>query len=185
MFECTAYLLFIAYNITREILRFYFRTTKVTVRLEDQGSSVMIVVHSCIVLVAPFLSLIGHNNFTHFVAQSFGVSLMLMGIIVHIMAMATLKQYYTGTLVTVHKHSIVDTGLYGYIRHPGYLGVLLISVGFGLAVGNWLALVVISISFAVTYSYRIEKEEEMLIKSFGARYVNYKKRTKTIVPFVL
>ncbi len=185
MFEFTAYLLFIAYNIIREVLRMYFRATKFVVGPEDKGSSIIILVHTCIVLTTPLLKLTGINNFTHFITQSLGASLMIMGIIVHIIAMATLKRYYTGTLVTVQQHSIVDTGLYGYIRHPGYLGVLFISVGFGLAIGNWLVLVVISISFAVTYSYRIRKEEEMLIKNFGTRYVDYKKRTKTIVPFVL
>jgi protein-S-isoprenylcysteine O-methyltransferase len=70
------------------------------------------------------------------------------------------------------------------IRHPSYAGVLLILVGIAtsmLSLGAVLAAVLI---FGIAYGYRMYVEEKVMISELGESYLDYKKRTKRVVPFL-
>jgi protein-S-isoprenylcysteine O-methyltransferase Ste14 len=54
----------------------------------------------------------------------------------------------------------------------------------GLALANWLSLVVIFLVTSICYGYRIRVEEQALSKTLGAPYRKYMKRTKRLIPFV-
>ena len=69
-----------------------------------------------------------------------GIILVLIGLIIRIKSILTLKQQYTYTVTIVENHQLVETGLYKYIRHPGYLGLLIICLGISTALSNWLAI---------------------------------------------
>lgn len=70
------------------------------------------------------------------------------------------------------------------MRHPGYLGIILLYTGFGVASANWIATATI-VAFTLTaYSYRIKWEEAMLIAAFGDRYREYMTRTRKVIPHV-
>ncbi|MFY0651028.1 MAG: isoprenylcysteine carboxylmethyltransferase family protein [Cyclobacteriaceae bacterium] len=76
---------------------------------------------------------------------------------------------------------LVIDGLYRYVRHPLYSGMILISLGFWLYIPNTLNL----ISIGVIYAYlviAIPIEEKKLIKLFGKEYVDYKKTTPAVFP---
>ena len=79
---------------------------------------------------------------------------------------------------------VVDRGAYKYVRHPSYTAGLLLMAGMGLALGNWLSLASTTL-IAVGYAYRIRVEEHALVKALGPTYVDYMKRTRRIVPFIL
>jgi steroid 5-alpha reductase family enzyme len=72
---------------------------------------------------------------------------------------------------------ICTDGPYKVIRHPGYLGTLLIWTGFGLAATNWFVL--IFVAGLVTYALirRIQVEEEVLFERFGVDYQAYADET--------
>ena len=133
-----AYALFIFDNFARE----FFRTKKKAKRLAtgamDKNSSLIVVAFFIAVLFCPLLKLLNMGNFSIALILWIGIAIEIGGIAVHIVAVNTLGKYYMGVLQTVDKQQIVKNGLYKYIRHPGYLGVLLLSVGFGLAMGNWI-----------------------------------------------
>jgi CubicO group peptidase (beta-lactamase class C family) len=74
--------------------------------------------------------------------------------------------------------------LYGIVRHPSYLGSLLTFVGLGLALENWLSILVLVILPAAATFYRISVEEKVLIDHFGSAYTDYMSRTKRLVPGV-
>jgi len=78
----------------------------------------------------------------------------------------------------------VRRGLYGRIRHPGYLGSLLIFSGLGFSFQNWLsaaALIALSVG---GFLYRIHVEERVLAATFGREYDEYARETKRLVPGV-
>ncbi len=111
-----------------------------------------------------------------------GCLLMALGITIRLVAVATLKRQFTVNVSIVEKHEIVDTGIYGKVRHPAYLGLLASLLGMGLVSENWLSLVMlIALPLAATL-YRIHVEERALLRHFGSAYQAYANRTKRLLP---
>ncbi|MHB1897460.1 MAG: methyltransferase family protein [Metallibacterium sp.] len=73
---------------------------------------------------------------------------MKLGIALRATAIAQLGRFRTPNVAVLADHRIVERGLYRHIRHPSYLGALLVFLGFSLALVNWLSLVVIMGIFA-------------------------------------
>jgi protein-S-isoprenylcysteine O-methyltransferase len=78
----------------------------------------------------------------------------------------------------------VEEGPYRLLRHPGYSGNLLMWAGAGLAASNWIIFSIITLAMVMSYVYRIQSEEAMLVAQLGAEYSAYIKRTRRIVPFL-
>jgi protein-S-isoprenylcysteine O-methyltransferase Ste14 len=72
--------------------------------------------------------------------------------------------------------------LAGWVRQPSYSGLLLIVAGFGLATGNWLALVICIVLPLPALLRRIQVEEAELTGVLGDRYRAYQAQTKRLIP---
>jgi protein-S-isoprenylcysteine O-methyltransferase Ste14 len=69
------------------------------------------------------------------------------------------------------------------VRHPSYTGLLLlIALGFGLGVGNWLSLAICAVIPLVGLLPRMAVEEAELARVLGDRYRSYQKATRRLVP---
>jgi protein-S-isoprenylcysteine O-methyltransferase Ste14 len=81
------------------------------------------------------------------------------------------------------KGSLVTTGIYRYIRHPQYTGLLLLSLSMIL---NWATLSLLILFPVMVFMYlRLAKREEHdMIGEFGVEYQSYMKRTKRFLPFI-
>ena len=113
-----------------------------------------------------------------------GVALMVLGIALRSWAARVLGSFYTRTLLTTSDQRIVEEGPYRLLRHPGYSGNLLMWAGAGLAASNWIIFSIITLAMVMSYAYRIQSEEAMLVAQFGAEYSTYIKRTRRIIPFL-
>ncbi len=71
---------------------------------------------------------------------------------------------------------VVTTGIYSRIRHPMYLAIILIHIGFPLALGKAVTLASAAIWIPFILFWKSWEEEE-LVKRFGKKYRDYKKRT--------
>jgi protein-S-isoprenylcysteine O-methyltransferase Ste14 len=111
-----------------------------------------------------------------------GVLLIIIGLIIRIKAILELKQHFTYTVTEIENHKLIETGLYKNIRHPGYLGQLLIFMGTALSFSNWLSVVFMMIPVLFGYINRIVVEERFMIKQFGQKYIDYQKRTNRLIP---
>jgi protein-S-isoprenylcysteine O-methyltransferase Ste14 len=80
---------------------------------------------------------------------------------------------------------LVTTGPYRSVRHPIYLGFVLLATGQALAFGNWPALVILLLGIVPTFVWRARSEDKLLSRTFGERYAIYRQRTKMIVPYLL
>lgn len=78
-------------------------------------------------------------------------------------------------------HRLITTGPYKRIRHPRYLGVILLNFGYALAFRSMLAMciAIIVITFLL---WRISDEEKMLASFFGKEYEQYCEGTGRIFP---
>lgn len=80
--------------------------------------------------------------------------------------------------------SLVITGVYRYIRHPQYTGLLLLSFGM---LAEWATLPMLMLYPVMVFMYvRLAKREEKdMVREFGHEYLEYMKKTKMFIPFVL
>lgn len=81
------------------------------------------------------------------------------------------------------KQHVVSTGVYGFVRHPLYLGVALLMIGAPLLLGSVWGLILSGISF-ILLIIRIIGEEKMLIEELEG-YEEYKMKVKyRLIPFI-
>ena len=114
----------------------------------------------------------------------FGCAVMVVGMVVRWAAIATLKGQFTVDVNVDDSYKLVDKGLYSAVRHPAYLGGQITMLGLGMALENWLAILILVIPTLTAHLYRIAVEERVLVAHFGSSYVDYMKRTKRLIPGV-
>jgi protein-S-isoprenylcysteine O-methyltransferase Ste14 len=83
------------------------------------------------------------------------------------------------------EQKVVEAGPYRLIRNPSCTGVLIVYVGIGLAVQSLVAVLMYIAIFGIVYGHRFFVEEEVLINELGNSYVDYMKRTKRIIPYLV
>lgn len=113
-----------------------------------------------------------------------GLGLLGFGIVLRIWSIRTLGRYFTFTVQTSGDQPVIATGPYRVVRHPGYSGLLLISVGIGLLLPNWLAAAVVTVAATSGLRYRIAIEEQALLRDLGPAYRRYAATRKRLIPFV-
>lgn len=99
---------------------------------------------------------------------------------------ATVENTFLSTLVRIQtdrKQYVISTGVYGFVRHPLYLGCLLMLFGAPLLLGSLYGLIIGLIGLMVLVG-RIMGEEKMLVNELEG-YEDYKKKVKyRLIPFV-
>ena len=113
-----------------------------------------------------------------------GAIMTIIGLIIRITAIMTLKKQFTYTVTKVDNHELIENGLYKSIRHPGYLGQMIIFLGISTALSNWLSILLMIIPVIIGYIYRIMVEEKFMIEQIGQKYMDYQKRTKRLIPMI-
>ncbi|WP_375165915.1 protein-S-isoprenylcysteine O-methyltransferase [Chelativorans sp.] len=88
------------------------------------------------------------------------------------------------TLEIRDQHNLISTGPYALVRHPMYTSFLLMAVGQFLLLSNWIVGLVGLLGFATLFFLRVDKEEHMMLESFGPQYRDYMERTKRIIPYL-
>jgi protein-S-isoprenylcysteine O-methyltransferase Ste14 len=78
---------------------------------------------------------------------------------------------------------VIDTGVYGLVRHPMYFGALFLIMGTPLALGSWWTLLLTPVFLLLLY-FRIVSEEKVLLRDL-AGYSEYQRKVKhRLIPFV-
>jgi protein-S-isoprenylcysteine O-methyltransferase len=111
-----------------------------------------------------------------------GVILFGAGLILRWWSIVVLGRFFTVDVTIERDHELVRRGPFRFVRHPSYTGVLLAFVGFALSLRNWAALVVILGPIVIAFVRRMNVEEEALSRAIGARYADYMKSTKRLLP---
>lgn len=91
--------------------------------------------------------------------------------------------YLSRTVEVQENQKVVDTGLYGVVRHPMYSATILLFLAMPLVLGSLVAFVVFLI-YPVLIVLRIKDEEKLLEKELEG-YTDYKKKVKyRLIPFI-
>ena len=113
-----------------------------------------------------------------------GLLLIFAGIFGRLIIIRSLGKYFTVDVTIRKEHKIKKDGFYSVLRHPSYSASLLTFLGLGLYLNNWVALAVAIIPPFLAFTYRISVEEKALIEQFGQEYLDYKKQTKKLIPYI-
>jgi protein-S-isoprenylcysteine O-methyltransferase Ste14 len=88
---------------------------------------------------------------------------------------------FSGLVAIQPGHTLVTSGIYSVIRHPSYLGLLVNSLGFGLAFRSGVGVLITALTL-VPLLARIHAEERLLRSQFGDEYAAYCARTSRLIP---
>lgn len=116
--------------------------------------------------------------------QLAGFAVMAFGVGTRFLAIHQLGKLHMPVVAIQADHPLMDQGLYSQVRHPSYLGAIVALTGFGLALGNWVSALMVLVAALISYGYRIHVEEMALMKGLGDRYVDYRRRTKRLIPWI-
>jgi protein-S-isoprenylcysteine O-methyltransferase Ste14 len=111
-----------------------------------------------------------------------GIAIISLGLFLRYWSIYILGKYFSTTVELKENQKIIRKGPYKWIRHPSYSGILLFCIGYGLAVQNWLSLIIAISLPTIALLYRIKIEEEALVKGIGTEYGVYQKETKKLIP---
>jgi len=111
-----------------------------------------------------------------------GLAIAWAGMLLRLWAVLTLGRSFTTTVVVRAEQTVVTGGPYRFVRHPAYLGVLILLLGFGLALGDLASAVAMIVLPTLGLLWRIRVEEAGLRAELGDRYIEYCKGHARLIP---
>jgi protein-S-isoprenylcysteine O-methyltransferase Ste14 len=110
-----------------------------------------------------------------------GVALFAAGGALRIWPVFVLGHRFSGLVAIQPGHTLVTSGVYGVIRNPSYLGLLINSLGWGLAFRSGAGVLLTGLLVPPLLA-RISAEEKLLRSQFGSEYDTYCTRTSRLIP---
>ena len=91
--------------------------------------------------------------------------------------------YLSRTIEVQENQTVIDTGLYGIVRHPMYSATIILFLGMPLVLGSLLSFVIF-LAYPAIIAKRIRNEEEVLERELDG-YIAYKKKVRyKVIPFL-
>jgi len=152
---------------------------------EDRGNRWVLVAFGVIGLLAAYLP--AYTDRTEFwtidgdAVRWLGVVLFAAGGALRLWPVYVLGHRFSGLVAIQPGHRLVTTGIYSFIRHPSYLGLLVNSLGWALAFRSGVGLLLTALTIPPLLA-RIGAEERLLRSQFGAAYDAYRARTSRMIP---
>lgn len=153
---------------------------------EKEGAQKKVILLSLLVFIAGFIVAgldfrFGWSNIpTPIVVTASVIQLLSYAMYAEVMR----ENAYLSRTVEVQKdQKVIDTGLYGVIRHPMYTAATFLFLSIPVVLGSWFALIIFAV-FPALLIARIKNEEEVLEKGLKG-YAEYKKKVKyRLIPFI-
>ncbi len=177
---CLAY----AYAFSELALMLLKRSRTGTVRSrKDKGSLVFLWAMMTTGFTAGFfLSDFDSRNSVNYFYTGIGLVLIIGGLGIRWASILQLGKSFTVDVAITDDAKLKTNGIYKRIRHPSYLGLLLVVTGFSVTMKSFYSFLAVVVPIFLAISYRISVEEKLLISEFGDNYINYKTKTKKIIP---
>ena len=110
------------------------------------------------------------------------ITLCSAGLFIRIWTIAHLGKSFTYDVVRPDSGRLIISGPYRFIRHPSYLGVLILGSLPGLVLGSIPGFIGMLLTTLVPVILRAKAEDELLEKEFGEEFIKYKNATSSIIP---
>jgi protein-S-isoprenylcysteine O-methyltransferase Ste14 len=119
------------------------------------------------------------------ISSAFAFCFLTGGLIIRWLSIISLGKFFTVDVAIQEEHILVLRGLYKYIRHPSYTGLLTEFIGLAVYFGTWVSLIIIVVPITSAIVYRIRCEEIVLLEKFGKHYEEYMTHTKSLIPGIV
>jgi protein-S-isoprenylcysteine O-methyltransferase Ste14 len=163
------------------------RTKRSSGKVQDRGSLLLLWIVIVISLTAcGWISAVGSKNMfggAHWLKVA-AVIVMVIGLGIRWTAIVTLGRSFSSNVAILDAQKIMRTGIFRLVRHPSYLGLLLVFVAVGVHSRNWIAFALAVVPTTAAVLYRIHVEEAALRAAFGDEYVAYSRETERLIPGV-
>ena len=153
---------------------------------ENQTEQKNVIIYSAVMFLAAFIIAGLNYNFKWVELPKFFV---ILGIVVFILSYLMFgevlreNKYLSRTVEVQEGQNVVDTGLYGIIRHPMYSSTVFLFLSMPLILGSPLSFLIMIFYIPIIVK-RIENEEMVLEKELNG-YKNYKEKVKyKIIPYI-
>jgi protein-S-isoprenylcysteine O-methyltransferase Ste14 len=114
--------------------------------------------------------------------QIAGLMLILAAVALRMWVRAHIRDLYSGHVEVQAGHRLVQSGPYRFVRHPGYTGFLLMTLGVAISYSSWIGLAAVPLLLLPGLAYRMRVEERLLTGQFGEEYQAYVRRSKKLIP---
>lgn len=110
-----------------------------------------------------------------------GIVLLLGGSLLRLWPVFVLGNRFSGLVAIQPGHKLVTTGIYGTVRNPSYLGLLVGALGWALVFRSGVGVLIAALNLPPLLA-RIAAEERLLHRHFGKQYDDYCRRTWRLFP---
>ncbi len=153
---------------------------------EKESEQKLVILGSGIMFLAGFIVAGLNYKYQWFVMPNVVVIIAsIIFIISYILYAEVLREntYLSRTIKVQENQKVVDSGLYGIVRHPMYAITILLFLSMPLILGSIYSFIIFLI-YPILIALRIKNEEEVLEKELNG-YTEYKKKVKyRIIPFI-
>ena len=153
---------------------------------EEQGEQRQVILLSGIMFLAAFVAA-GLNRRFRWIVLPEAVSWIAAGIFLlgYLLYARVLQEnaWLSRTVEVQENQRVVDTGLYGVVRHPMYMSTLLLFLSMPLVLGSAISFVIM-LAYIPIIARRILNEEQVLVEGL-AGYAEYRTRVRwKVIPFI-
>jgi protein-S-isoprenylcysteine O-methyltransferase Ste14 len=117
------------------------------------------------------------------VTRWIGFAVLTLGVGLRLGPMMELGRRFVSVVALQPGHTVHTRGFYAVVRHPSYLGILLMDLGFAGVFRSVVALLLMPVVFWM-FKRRMDVEEGFMIEQFGSTYRDYMGRTRRLMPGV-
>jgi protein-S-isoprenylcysteine O-methyltransferase Ste14 len=130
----------------------------------------------------------GFDNFADYpfspVRAWLGTAVFVVALVLFYRTHRALGRNWSVSLEVRAQHRLVTDGIYAYVRHPMYTAFFLWAVAQALLLQNWIAGPAGLVGFGTLFLFRVFREENLMLETFGEEYRDYAARTKRLLPWI-
>jgi len=116
--------------------------------------------------------------------EYFAIAVLATGILLRWYSIYYLGKQFSVNVAIIEGHKLIKDGPFRLIRHPSYLGLLLIFLGLGVHSNVIVGLIALSIPVFFAVKNRIAIEEIAMMEYFEIEYGQYRRSTKQLIPWI-
>lgn len=116
-------------------------------------------------------------------ARMLGFILLIPGFILMQVAEKHLDKQFSTEVTLQEGHKLIQHGIYKYIRHPRYTGILVFFLGISIVFRSLLAIFLVA-ALLLVFAWRIHAEEKLLHQEFGKEWEAYRASSWRMIPYV-
>ena len=117
------------------------------------------------------------------VVRLIGLTLSFLGFLFMNWSTMILGRQFSIDVTVQENHKLVKNGPYKYVRHPRYLGIIVLLTGIPLLFDTWYPLLIVLFLIGILI-WRIKDEEKLMLEEFENEWIQYKKETYALIPFI-